>query len=88
MHSHISAVDGGLSTYLHVLGSSECQNAHRYKTIKIFNHVVDKLKSNGTTSISLTLHGYVGMDGSCEGISYVKDRRNYKKAIAIASLKI
>lgn len=88
MHSHVSIVDGALSTYLHVLGPKECQFAHKHQQIMLFNNVIDKLQRNGTTTASLTLHGFVDASGNCEGVSYSTNGITYKDAVVTATLKI
>lgn len=88
MHSHVSIVDGGLSTYLHVLGPQECQIAHRQQSLTLFNHNIDKLQRNGFTSVSLTVHGFVDTKGNCDGVSYVNNGKTYTDAVVIATVNI
>lgn len=88
MHSHTSAVAGGVSTFVHVIGKTECQNLHRFKTIRLFNQLVGGITLNGTTTASLTILGSLKDDSSCEGSTYNENGHSWTKVIVVAALKI
>ena len=88
MHSHISAVAGGLSSYVHPLGSEECRDAHRYQLIKIHRKTIDKLVVNSTTSVSITLEGQLSDDGSCKGVTFIEEGHTWTSVIVYATIKI
>lgn len=51
MHSHSSAVSGGLSEQIFALGSQSCREAHRYKTIRVYNQIIGNLILNVTSIV-------------------------------------
>lgn len=88
MHSHSSIVEGGLSNFVHQLGSSECTDLHRYKSVKMYGQVIGNVNMNGTTTASLTLLGSVDVTGSCDGATYHEAGRTWKNVVITAAVKI
>lgn len=88
MHSHNSAVAGGLSNYIYPLGAEQCRGAHRFKSVRIYRKTVDKIVINGSSSISMTLEGTLNMDGSCTGVTYTEEDRTWNSVVVYANIKI
>lgn len=88
MHSHTSAVAGGLAEYVHPLGADLCKDVHKHGSFRLFQQVIGNVKKNTTTSASLTLMGHLKDDGSCEGITYTEDGHTWSQVIVLASVKI
>lgn len=88
MHSHSSIVAGGLAEYIYPLGAVDCKEAHKYLTVKIYQHTIGMLQMNSTTTVSVTLRGHVSDDGSCEGITYSEDGHEWHKVVVTATIKI
>ena len=87
--SHQSAVDGGLSSYIHEVGGEECRKIHAFQQFKGINgHVISKLKPNATMSISLTLAGKIDSKHNCEGAQYIEDGRKWDNAVVQAEVKV
>lgn len=88
MHSHSSVVDGGLSNFVLQIGAEECNNLHRYQSVRVYGQEIGKIIMNGTTSASLTILGSVDESGSCEGATYHELGRTWKSVVITASVKI
>lgn len=88
MHSHTSAVSGGLSAFIKFIGKRECQNVHRHGSIQIFNRAIGRIAQNGTTEASLTIMGSLKDDGSCDGTAYSENGHSWSNVIVVVALKI
>ena len=89
MFSHMGAVDGGLSSYIYEMGGEECRKTHAFQQFKgIHGHVINKLKPNATTSISLTLAGKVDNNHNCEGAQYIEDGRKWDNVVVQAEVRV
>lgn len=88
MFSHSSIVEGGVGNYIHTLGAEECNNLHRYKSIKLFDQYIGGILINGTTSASVTMLGSLDSTGACEGVTYHENGRTWKDVVITASIKV
>lgn len=91
MHSHISAVAGGYSKYIHYIGQSECLKAHRENSLDLRGlglGIATRLFMNGSTEISATLHGHITTDGTCNGVKFSAGENIYKDVIVQATVTI
>lgn len=88
MHSHVSAVSGGIAQFLQPLGAEGCRNLHLYRSTKLYNRdVANIIIMNGTTSISMTIAGKVSDDGTCQGTPY-NEGHEWTNVIVTASIRI
>lgn len=91
MHSHVSSVAGGFGRYVHYIGQDECLKAHRFRHLNLNGigaGVASQLTLNGTTEISANLQGYIGTDGSCQGVAFSVGDVHYKNVIVQAAITI
>lgn len=88
MHSHTSAVAGGISTYVHTLGAENCKKMHDTNMLLIHGKLIDKIKINSTTSLTLTLHGLITSDARCKGVSLSENGYTWEDVIVQAAIKI
>lgn len=89
MHSHTSAVHQGMLSYVKQIGDTKCKRIHNTQTYTGFPaSVIGNIKSNTTTSASITLAGKVGIDGTCQGTVYVENGITWTDVAATATVKI
>ncbi|KAJ8980826.1 hypothetical protein NQ317_018406 [Molorchus minor] len=88
MHSHSSVVAGGLLNYIYQVGSEECRQIHRYRTLKLYQQTIGGIVLNGTTTESVTLFGSLQTDGTCRGISYQENGKSWDNVVVAATVKI
>lgn len=88
MHSHSSVVAGGLSNFVYRLGADECFALHRYRSIQLYQQNIGDIVMNGTTSVSMTIAGAVGVDGSCKGTIFHEQGQTWTDVVITASIKI
>ena len=88
MFSHSSIVEGGVSTYVQTLGSEECNNLHRYKSLKLFDQYIGGILINGTISASITMLGELTDTGACDRVTYHENGKTWKNVVITAAVKI
>ncbi|XP_031337381.1 uncharacterized protein LOC116166512 [Photinus pyralis] len=87
-HIHTSAVEKGLSSYIHAIGAEECRTMHRYRTIQLFNQNIGNIIINGTITAAITIAGALNTDSTCEGITYTENGYTWKKVVIMGTIKI
>lgn len=88
MHSHVSIASGGLSEYVYLNGAEGCKDTHRYKSLKVYQQTIGRLKGNATTTASVALMGYVNDERSCEGVVYAEEGHTWHSVVILATIKV
>lgn len=89
MHSHVSLVFNGHAEYVHETGYAVCLRMHHDGTFNLGNgNYIKKLKPNQTTIRSLTLHGTIRNDGSCQGSQYSDHYRTWDSIVVQGVVRI
>lgn len=89
MFSHVSAVSNGRRVYNREISRDHCKKAQELGTIFLGNNaLIDSLKRNATTAISLTFAGTLANDGGCQGTTFSDPYGTWDNVIVQASVKI
>lgn len=81
-YSHMSLFFNRHAEYLHETGYTVCLRLHHDGVFNLGNgNYIKKLKPNQTTTRSLTLHGTIHNDGSCQGSQYSDHYRTWDSVI-------
>jgi len=89
MHSHGSAVLNGYANYVKEVGRESCIRMHEDGSTRVYDTKrIDNLKSNQTTTTTLTLAGKIGGDGSCTGSDYSDYLGSWSNVVVQAILSI
>lgn len=91
MHSHTSAVSGGLARYVHSVKAERCLEAHRFERLDLSGlgaGIVSGLLANGTTELSTTIAGHLEPSGRCYGVRYTQQGITYEDVIVSAAITI
>lgn len=88
MHSHSSAVSGGLSSYIQEVSRDECMTMHRHGTYSFHGKMISNLARNGSTPFSMTIAGWANSAGSCSGAYYNSGMQEYKDVVVTASIQV
>lgn len=91
MHSHTSAVAGGLARYVHLVKGERCLEAHQFRRLDLTGlgaGIVSGLILNGTTEVSTTISGHIDTNGRCSGTKYTHQGVTYDDVIVSAAITI
>uniref|UniRef100_A0AAT9JFV2 Glycoprotein n=1 Tax=Blattella germanica chuvirus 1 TaxID=3133478 RepID=A0AAT9JFV2_9VIRU len=88
MHSHSSAVRGGLATYIRPLGNTLCNQVHETGVLAHGISLLSDLQVNATTIRLIVLAGTVGYDGKCQGASYSDEFGSWDDVVVHGQLEI
>ncbi|DAZ90404.1 TPA_asm: putative glycoprotein [Periplaneta americana mononega-like virus] len=89
MHSHISAVAGGLKEGFKHVSRDICKDMHHIGIFPWDNNVVIRnLEPNTTTRTHITLSGRLSTDSSCKGSTFVDEGRDYDSVVVQLSMKV
>lgn len=91
MHSHTSAVAGGLARYVHAVKAERCLEAHRFQRLDLTGlgaGIISGLIVNGTTEVSTTIAGHLEPSGSCSGVRFTQQGITYEDVIVSAAISI
>lgn len=86
MHSHVSNVDGGKASYILEISREACERAQQYSTFQVDQVQFAGARPNQTQSFPATLIGWVGTDGSCEGVSYTDPFGSWSSVYVLADI--
>lgn len=90
MHSHVSIVHGGRRAYLHEMTADNCKRIHETRSMDLGGKegYIVGLKSNSTSSRSITLAGHAAADGRCSGTQYSDPYGTWDSVVVQATVKI
>ncbi|XP_076660708.1 uncharacterized protein LOC143364080 [Halictus rubicundus] len=89
MHSHISAVQNGISEYLESITEEQCRRMHLYGTMYIGRNIyLSNLKDNGTVTRPFMLAGKLNVDGRFQGAQFSDPYGSWDNVIVQAVAKI
>ncbi|KYN15930.1 hypothetical protein ALC57_11822 [Trachymyrmex cornetzi] len=90
MHSHVSIVHGGRRAYLHEMTVDKCKRVHETGSIDLGGRdgYIAGLKSNSTSSRSITLAGHASVDGRYSGTQYSDPYGTWDSMVVQATVKI
>lgn len=88
MHSHVSEVADGESTYGLYISKDTCQDIIQYGKLQFKSLIIDQIVVNATTKRSLVLAGTIEKNGYCSGAAYLSGKTQYKDVIVTAKLEI
>lgn len=90
MHSHVSIVHGGKRAYLHEMTISNCKRIHETGTIDLGgrDRYITGLRSNSTSTRSITLAARTSVDGRCSGTQYSDPYGTWDSVVVQATVKV
>lgn len=89
MHSHISAVYNGYAEYIHETGYTTCLRMQHEGVLNLGGgSYIKELKPNRITTRSVTLHGVIRNDGTCEGSQYSDEYGTWDAVVVQAVVRI
>lgn len=90
MHSHISIVHGGRRVYLRETTASICRRIHETGAIDLGGRdgYVAGLKSNSSSTRSITLAGRTSVDGTCSGGQYSDPYGTWDSVVVQATIRV
>ncbi|UHM27704.1 MAG: hypothetical protein FOCCV1_gp2 [Fushun oxya chinensis chuvirus 1] len=89
MHSHTSAVQGGLKVRYRTITKDECDRMHTTKSFSIdHEHHIHDLKVNSTTQLSITKVGHLTVAGECKGATYLSEGLQYHDVVVVSSYTV
>lgn len=89
MHSHISIVSNGESEYIYETTRSLCEDLHRTGQLDLGqNHRITGIRTNSSTTRSITYAGSISNNGKCSGVSYSDPYGSWEDAVVQGTLTI
>jgi len=88
MHSHISAVHGGLSNYIMDVDKTQCMTMMTDRVLHFESHKILGLVANSTRTFPLTIVGSLDTKGNCRGGKYIIPGYQYNDVVVQVSVTI